>query len=360
MGDRPVLTGHETTGPGPSLNLDVDTAVFTSIRSPMGEGYRIVATSGGLRPEEKADLTRRSPSHGNLLDDGGEDGPSAVASYRLSTGRRAVAYSCSAGQEHTARGGQRIYTQIAILDEPTFAQAGADPFALAEGIAQHIASAGKVLKPLPRITPMSLEVSSSKVPTKWHPDWTAWFNPVLKHLLVGGKAILVGIPRPVAFMTAVVRALPVAVRASFELSVNLKYAPARQCPLMLMSSCDHQLSGQVAGHDVAIWSVDREPPAPAEGPDRWCALVQQWYARGRAADVVRLTGNVAAELGAGALDGVAAICEDLDRVVTAVPAEQAPIVERYRGCVPANGVEADLVRQILNFAESAEPAAANT
>ena len=44
-------------------DLTCDQAIFTSIRGPMGEGYRIVAASRGLRPEEKQAITRLSPSH---------------------------------------------------------------------------------------------------------------------------------------------------------------------------------------------------------------------------------------------------------------------------------------------------------
>ena len=46
--------------------LTCDQAIFTSIRTPMGEGYRVIAASRGVRPNEKQSITRNSPSHDSL------------------------------------------------------------------------------------------------------------------------------------------------------------------------------------------------------------------------------------------------------------------------------------------------------
>ena len=43
-----------------------DQAIFTSVRTPMGEGYRIIAASKGLTAEERKALTKLSPSHDSL------------------------------------------------------------------------------------------------------------------------------------------------------------------------------------------------------------------------------------------------------------------------------------------------------
>lgn len=108
--------------------LKCDQAIFTSIRGPMGEGYRIVASCRGIKSEEKQAITRSSPSH-EALCWSPEEEPSpgawfAAAFYPLPTGRLCVAYSCYAGMEHTARGGQRVYTHAVILDAQHFAACG--------------------------------------------------------------------------------------------------------------------------------------------------------------------------------------------------------------------------------------------
>ena len=77
----------------PQATLSCDQAIFTSVRSPMGEGYRVIAASKGVKPKEKQEITRNSPSHDALcisLEDDRHDGPLAAAFYPLETGRLAV------------------------------------------------------------------------------------------------------------------------------------------------------------------------------------------------------------------------------------------------------------------------------
>ena len=46
--------------------VEADQVVFTSAPSRMAQGYRIVAASRGVLPDEKAEILRRAPSHGSL------------------------------------------------------------------------------------------------------------------------------------------------------------------------------------------------------------------------------------------------------------------------------------------------------
>ena len=127
----------------------------------MGEGYRIIAASRGLKPAEKQTITRLSPSHdalcrlpesptqrgvrgagsgflacaprtaGQTLSESAGDRTDeirmAAAFYVLPTGRLCAAYTCHAGAEHTGRGGQRVYTHNAIFNADEFALCGYNP-----------------------------------------------------------------------------------------------------------------------------------------------------------------------------------------------------------------------------------------
>ena len=141
--------------------ITCDQAIFTSVPGVMGQGYRIIAASRGLKPAEKQTITRLSPSHDALCrlpespSQRGARGPSsgfvapaprtagrpsvdgagdrtddvrvAAAFYVLPTGRLCAAYSCHAGAEHTGRGGQRVYTHNVIFDANEFAVCGYNP-----------------------------------------------------------------------------------------------------------------------------------------------------------------------------------------------------------------------------------------
>ncbi len=91
----------------------VDQAIFTSLPSSTGEGYRITAATSGVTAEERRELTRRSPSHESLIDEG--EGVCGLLSLPLESGRVAVGVVRFAGREHTGRGGQRVHTHFAIL-----------------------------------------------------------------------------------------------------------------------------------------------------------------------------------------------------------------------------------------------------
>ena len=80
---------------GTNETIRCDQAVFTSIRSPMGQGYRVVAASGEIRPDEKAEITARSPSHASLCESDTE--PIGLSSYRLASGRRCVGHPLRGG-----------------------------------------------------------------------------------------------------------------------------------------------------------------------------------------------------------------------------------------------------------------------
>lgn len=140
MGDRPPVTFEQ--------------AVFTSIPSPMGQGYRLVAASPGVKAEEKVEITQRSPSHGSLC--GQDANAKAIMSYRLTTGRHAVAYCCHSGREHTARGGWRVYTQIAILDESSFLGCDCNPFCVWRAIDEVVSRQGPLLKAVSRLEPLTV------------------------------------------------------------------------------------------------------------------------------------------------------------------------------------------------------------
>ena len=75
----------------PGDTLTCDQAIFTSVRTPMGEGYRIIAASRGLSSPEKQAITRMSPSHGALCvspvgEEGSQVDPSAASFYALLSG----------------------------------------------------------------------------------------------------------------------------------------------------------------------------------------------------------------------------------------------------------------------------------
>ena len=113
--------------PWSSVNLDgfwgdtsadavtCDQAIFTSIFSPTGTGYRLVSASKGLLQDEKQCIIAHSPSHDGLCD------PSPDAEgccfYELPSGRYAIAHSRHAGVEQSGRGALTAGKLMTYLDD---------------------------------------------------------------------------------------------------------------------------------------------------------------------------------------------------------------------------------------------------
>ena len=135
MGTVQAVNGAGVDGSPSPTTLRCDQAIFTSVRTPMGEGYRIIAASRGLRADDKQAITRHCPSHEGLCHEAPRPGdpapaPEAAAFYGLPSGHLCAALSCFAGAEHTGRGGQRVYTQCAVFDEEDFERCGYNAFSV--------------------------------------------------------------------------------------------------------------------------------------------------------------------------------------------------------------------------------------
>lgn len=166
-----------------ATNFVCDQAIFTSVRTPMGEGYRIIASSKGIKPNEKQAITRSSPSHDSLCaDESQSESAYAIACYALPTKRICLAYSCFAGAEHTGRGGQRVYTLNLVFNEEDFANIRYNPFHLARTLMAAGCTVPQ-LKP-PKILPeLQLSVATEVDPAAM-PSTMGLLDPsCLEHIL---------------------------------------------------------------------------------------------------------------------------------------------------------------------------------
>lgn len=273
--------------------LTGDQAIFTSVRTPMGEGYRIIAASKGVRPEEKQAITRSSPSHGGLCSTGPQSEPSdpsgfaakpcAVACYPLPTGRVCLAVSCNAGAEHTARGGQRIYTYNLLVTESDFAAAGYQPFAILRammlsGAAEPQLKPPAVLEELELDYDASFSVTPGARATALLADHSTC--AALEHLFEQRRVIvnLEGAWHEVA--EALILAMPGPLRTKTSFAVGLTYSINRSHQLAVLLDADGKTKTRIAGQPIAYIDAD-EAPAASGTQSSWIKFVQrQWRSGG--------------------------------------------------------------------------------
>ncbi len=130
-------------------------AVFTSIRSPWGRGYRIVAASAGISPDEKREIVQRAPSHQSLCDASPQG--RGLASFAMQSGRRCVFLTQNAGVEHSARGDFRVHTHVLVLEPAAYRCLGCDPLAAAAAARAALGDAWLNDQPPPALARLTLD-----------------------------------------------------------------------------------------------------------------------------------------------------------------------------------------------------------
>ncbi len=276
---RPLSLGrHGTSG----VAVLCDQAIFTSIPSPMGSGYRLVAASTGLDPNEKRHIVARCPSHDGLADEGPH--AEAVSFYPLPTGRLCTAYTCPAGDEHTARGGKRVYTRLVVVDPDTYRAFGGNPFDWVRAMRQADdlqpdLKPPATLPPLelcPRFAPPSAELSAAV--SQIGPAWT---SAVVARMLLGEPMVILGDFAPLPLLEALLVSLPLPLRATLSVSAGLRYALSRGFEVSILNDADDgRLRQALQGHNVALIqpSSGRTKPPAVDCP--WCLMVgRRWSAQ---------------------------------------------------------------------------------
>ncbi|MCH7885685.1 MAG: hypothetical protein IIC01_10595 [Planctomycetes bacterium] len=247
--------------------ITCDQAIFTSVPGVMGQGYRIIAASRGLKPAEKQTITRLSPSHDALCrlpeapsqlgvrgpssgfvagtpgkagrpsvdgaDDRTDDVRVAAAFYVLPTGRLCAAYSCHAGAEHTGRGGQRVYTHNVIFDADEFALCGYNPC----NVFRAMNAAGLTTpqltptQPLPEIQLIVEQGSPLQGSDVCIPDRM----PIILQALLNEQCMIVNtLDGWLDMVEALLISLPGPLRSKIGFSAGLRYSTGRPHRLQLL------------------------------------------------------------------------------------------------------------------------------
>ncbi len=289
--------------------LACDQAIFTSIRTPTGEGYRMIAASVAVTGDERAEITRRSPAHGSLCD----PEPSAIGldSYRLERGRRCVAYTTYAGVEHTARGGGRIYSHIALLQREDFRRFDADPLRPHRILGRIFQRFGPVLKPPSRLAPLDLPITDVEYLIPEQADQSpletnvaAWLWPTAAALLKGERVVLVGPTQPLELARWILLCLPLGLREEMDVSVGLKPSSTRPAHLSITPTLDARSRQFIEGQELTLWDTSHDPPPDVDPFTRWLELLRKWWSEGRLSAITDFTTHTCAHT----------LPDDLDRL----------------------------------------------
>ncbi len=334
-----------------------DQAVFTSVRSGTGEGYRVIAASPGMQAHEKVEITRRSPSHGALC----EEDPQTVGleGYKLPTGRYCVAWCGYAGQEHTARGGQRVYTHAVLLDRSTWRQFQANPVAVHAALAQHIEANGPVLKPANRLEKITLGLPKPATNMSILADPSAAPSHAIDSALAAAADLLAGrsLVLTEAFggfrlLEKILLSLPLETRESLSVSVGVRFSPSRKIRLAIVSEAQGDLQRRAAGQPTQVCQADRIAQDRQPLFQGWEQLLRRWWREGRRQDIQYLTTDLCHGVSCDALDRIAGICEQIDALDGLSADAVRGAIALYERARPTTKPEQVLTEQLLSNAQA--------
>lgn len=284
-------TTHHAGEPVPPQSVTCDQAVFTSVPSPMGSGYRIVAASPGLRPEEKQHIITRCPSHEGLCSDAPD--ATAVSFYPLPGGRFCVAHTCNAGLEHTGRGGRCIYTRVAILDAEGFAVFAWNPFDVCRSLLEATGPEPQLSPPavLPALQlqrrPTTDPAQLSRCVARLGLDWLA---DIVGRAMQREQLIVLGDLASPTLLEAVVLSLPALLRARTSFSAGLRHSLSRDFDLAAVDDPNpDRLRRMLQGHDVALLEPQSEGDQPRPVDCDWALMARRDWQQDRPGELFAFT-----------------------------------------------------------------------
>lgn len=349
MDRRPDLTTAARLADPPSAPLaphtadsvPVEHAIFTSTRSHTGEGYRFIASSPGVRPEDKRLLLPRMPSDGGLCD----PEPAAQALAFFGVGERlCLAWSLYAGREHTARGGQRVFTRVALLHPKDSWAFDHDPFRIRDALEDAV-GAQPDLAPDPRPEALELTARAARGAGPISPADGARAAMLLDALCDQRASVCASPLDRETLVRAAWRAVPMRRRAAITFSLGWQWSRARDVHVTLAREpLSERRQTQAQGARMLTWD---EPVlcCPADFLP-WRQLALRLWSSERWDELARLAQGVDRDASFAALTAIAALHRDLPAALGADEARLARIERSHLSAPPANRSAVELQQRL--------------
>lgn len=352
-----------------TTTLTCDQAIFTSVRTPMGEGYRIIAASRGLHATEKQAITRSSPSHDALCWPPDETTDTwGLAFYALPGGRLCVALSYFAGAEQTGRGGQRVYTHNVVFDKDDFPKCAYNPFAVLRAMIKAQLTTPQ-LKPPPILPELELSINDAMPETTGQvaapddpsipvdqasrshsPDLraalsAAWRGHILNALMEERSLIVNLTGGWTGVVEGLLTGLPGPMRADVSFSAGLRFSVGR-CHRLALLHDDHGVTkSRIMGRRLEY--VD---PAGKDKPDTsssaWLSFVERHWGSGDSATLARRTSQAFPDIGPAGRERVGRLYNRIDALPQTDTAELLSAVAEDLNTAERE-VEADILAELL-------------
>lgn len=291
-----------------------DQAIFSSIRSPMGEGYRIVAASKGITQDERREILQYAPSHGSLSDSSAD--ARALAYFPLGAGRRCLFLTRAAGLEHTGRGGYRVFTHILVLDPEAMLAFDWDPFAVAAAVREY--GDEQVKRPPDVLTP--LEIRADGRPGfngRYREPRGAEVEKVLRVIsgvLCEQSMLIIGARDAEAVLRQAVGAMPAFARRRLSACHGLRFSPARKFALQFTDAAPTELRKIERDSASAVFRWNEPWPSEESPFQGWLRFTAGRWESGREPELREIAAGLIGECAPVFLERIADLILDTERI----------------------------------------------
>ncbi len=336
----------DTDGPAEAARDLVDRAIFASTPSPVARGYRIVAASAGLTPDEQREIVQRAPSHGNLVD--AQPEARGMAGFMLQSGRYGLLLSRHAGPEPSGRGGLCVWTDALLLAPEQFRRCGCDPLRLEEWARPLLElSVGKPAGT--RLDPLSLrpdrDLSATEAPAVPGGNLPCLLR-VIAVGLAAGPLIVTGVPNARQVMQWALAGIPAARRGQISFCYGLKFSSQRAFDLLFCGCLNGEMADFARDHDYAVadWQSAAGPPETLVGP--WLEFVGQMLHAGRIRFLRALTDELTGDLAPSQLAGLGELATAAIHSAALETSVLEAALARVRNAAPGGPVQRRLIERL--------------
>jgi hypothetical protein len=336
--------------------LAVEQAIFTSVPSPMGRGYRLVASSPGLTGDEKREITQRSPSHGNLID--ATENGTGLSSFALRGGRWCVLCTWNAEAEHSGRGGLRVHTQAVVLEREVYDRFGCNPLAVAATVASVVdpslipkADSKLPLLELPAQPP---EDQSAGLPgTAVAPEAIDSIISIVALLVGERKLVVTGNADDATALNLIIELLPPALRRSVSVTCGLRFAPTRQAELVFTEARREELDRIARDHGYYCFAWGHPPEIElSEELTMWFGYARKIWRIEGLSSLRRAYASMGPDANARVLRQIGRLMIDIDRVPQTAPERIDQLLEPHLPFERQNDLQTALHMKLVQVADA--------
>lgn len=261
----------------------IEQAIFTSAETSRREGYQLVAHSPGIDEADLRELSTWGPSHDSLLATG--DDAVSVNFFPLPSGCFCVSKTTPGGQEYSARGGPKVYTQCLVVDAEGLLRFANNPFALlnaafAQGSVRVHDRIPDELEPF-RLVGRAAAVDQAALAQLRGEPGVTWLAALLEAAIASPALAIVGGAHALRLVAGLFNALPIECRTHFSFSTGLKYSPRRPFRVLCLSDDPVEMRRLSRLGERTVLDLNGKPPQCYTAANGWGGWVANSIAAGR-------------------------------------------------------------------------------